>query len=285
VTSSQPFTAPASGRVHTDDVGLHYLDFGGDGPPLVLLHATGFHAWLWQPYAKRLRARFHVYALDQRGHGESDKPDTDYRWERFGRDLAGFLDALDLDAVRAVGHSKGATAIAAAAAAGCARLARAVLIEPVLVAGPPASAPADAAPLAVGARRRRGVWPDPATMLATLRAKPPFASWEAEFVRLYVEHGVADRPDGQVELRCPGEIEARVYAAAPMSDGFAFLDRLRVPALLVRGEHSPGFDGPHAAQALAHLADARLVTIAGAGHFAPMEHSTAVAAAIDDFLC
>jgi pimeloyl-ACP methyl ester carboxylesterase len=275
---------PASRHIRVGELRLRYLDFGGDGPPLVFLHATGFHAWLWAPYAARLRARFHVFALDQRGHGESDKPPTGYRWEAFGRDLAGVLDGLGLDRVRAVGHSKGATAIAAAAAAGTTRLARAVLIEPVLIAGPPAAAPADDAPLAVGARRRRNVWPDRATMRATLGAKPPFAAWEAEFLRLYVEHGVADRPDGQVELRCPGEIEAQVYARAPMIDGFALLEQLRVPTLVVRGETSPGLGPREAAEAVARLPDGRLATIARAGHFAPMERSADVAAVLDAFL-
>jgi len=274
----------ASRFVEGGDVRLHYLDFGGDGPPLVLLHATGFHAWLWEPYARRLAARFRVLTIDQRGHGESSKPSTGYRWEAFGADLAAVLDALGLDAVRAVGHSKGATAIAAAAAAGTDRLARAVLIEPVLMAGPPATEPAWDSPLAAGARRRRNVWPSREAMFDTLRAKMPFETWQDEFVRLYVDHGVADRPDGQVELRCPGAIEAQVYAEAPMTDGFALLERLTVPTLVVRGERSPGLGERELAEALRRLPAGTAVTIPGAGHFAPMERSDAVAAAIEGFL-
>jgi pimeloyl-ACP methyl ester carboxylesterase len=103
---------PAAADVRIGDIRLRYYDFGGDGPPLVFLHATGFHSWLWLPYARRFAGAYRVLAVDQRGHGASDKPPTGYRWEVFGRDFAAFLDALDLDAVRAVGHSKGATAIA-----------------------------------------------------------------------------------------------------------------------------------------------------------------------------
>jgi pimeloyl-ACP methyl ester carboxylesterase len=276
--------APASRDVRVRDLRLHYLDFDGDGPPLVFLHATGFHAWLWLPYAERLRARFRVIALDQRGHGQSDRPPQGYRWDEFGRDLAAFLAALDLRDVRAVGHSKGATAIAAAAAAGTDRLARAVLIEPVLVPGPPASEPAWESPLAVGARRRRNVWPSRDAMFTALRGKMPFETWEEEFVRLYVDHGVADRADSQVELLCPGAIEAQVYAEAPMSDGFAFLGALHVPALVVRGDRSPGLGEREMAAALARLTAGTSRTIPGAGHFAPMERSDAVGAAIEEFL-
>jgi pimeloyl-ACP methyl ester carboxylesterase len=263
---------------------LRYLDFGGDGPPLLFLHATGFHAWLWAPYAERFRATHRVLALDQRGHGESDKPPTGYRWEEFGADLAGVLDALALDRVHAVGHSKGATAIAGAAAAGTERLASAVLIDPVLFAGPLASAPVWESPIAAGARRRREVWPSRAAMFESLRARMPFETWREEFVRLYVDHGVADRPDGQVALLCPSAIEAQVYAHAPMTDGFALLERLTVPVLLVRGAQSPGLGAREVAEALRRLPAGTVLTVPGAGHFVPMEGPDEVMAAIAGFL-
>jgi pimeloyl-ACP methyl ester carboxylesterase len=275
---------PASHRVRVGGLELRYLDFGGDGPPLVFLHATGFHAALWEPYARRLTDRFHVLAPDQRGHGESDKPATGYRWEAFGRDFAGFLDVLDLRGVRAVGHSKGATAIAAAAAAGTTRLASAVLIEPVLIAGPPAAQPAHDSPMAVGARRRRAIWPSRDAMFAGLRGKMPFETWEEEFVRLYVDHGVADRADGQVELLCPGTIEAQVYAEAAMTDGFALLPHVRVPTLVVRGARSYGLAGSDVDEVMRRLSAGSLVTIPDAGHFVPMERSRAVADALARFL-
>jgi pimeloyl-ACP methyl ester carboxylesterase len=279
-----PPPEPTSRHVRVGDLQLRYLDFGGDGPPLVFLHATGFHSWLWAPYARRFTGTHHVLAFDHRGHGGSDKPATGYRWEQFGADLAGFLEALGLDGVRAVGHSKGATTIAAAAAEGTRRLARAVLIEPVLIPGPPATGPVHESPLAAGARKRRNVWPSRDAMFASLRGRMPFETWQEEFVRLYVDHGVADRPDGQVELLCPGEIEAQVYAEAPMTDGFALLEGLTVPTLVVRGEHSPGLGEREAAEVMRRLPAATLRTIPRAGHFVPMERPEEVAAAIADHL-
>jgi pimeloyl-ACP methyl ester carboxylesterase len=112
----------------------------------------------------------------------------------------------------------------------------------------------------------------------------PFETWRDEFVRLYVEHGVADRPDGQVELRCPGEIEAQVYAEAPTTDGFVLLERLTVPTLVVRGERSPGLGARETDDALRRLPHGTLRTIPGAGHFAPMERPEEVAAAIAEHL-
>src|SRR5437667_12711338 len=103
-------------------------------------------------------------------------------------------------------------------------------------------------------------------MFASLRGRVPFETWEEEFVRLYVEHGVADRPDGQVELLCPGEIEAQVYANAPLSDGFGFLERLAVPALVIRGELIPGLGEREAARAIRRLLEGPLGSVLSAGY-------------------
>jgi pimeloyl-ACP methyl ester carboxylesterase len=270
----------ASQFIAIGDLTLHYLDFGGNRPPLVFLHATGFHSWLWLPYVHHFVSRYRGVTLDHRGHGESDKPQTGYRWEAFGADFVGFLDALELENVLAVGHSKGGTAIAAAAAAGTRRLSRAVLIEPVLFPTPSALEPVWESPLAIGARRRRQVWPTRDAMFQALRERLPFATWAEEFVRLYVDHGVADRPDGQVELRCPGDVEAQVYAYAPMSDSFAFLEHLEIPTLLIRGENSPGLGQTDAAEALRRLPNGTLLTVPQCGHFVPMERPVELADAL-----
>ncbi len=275
---------PTDRHVRVGDLRFHYLDFGGDGPPLVFLHATGFHAWVWLPYVRRFAGRYRVLALDQRGHGESDKPPEGYGWEVFGADVKGFLDALDLEGVSAVGHSKGATAIAGAAAAGTHRLARAVLIEPVLISAPHLTEPAWENPLSSAARRRRHVWPSRDAMFTSLRAKMPFETWEEEFVRLYVDHGVADRAYGPVELLCPGEIEAQGYAHGPLHDGFKSLESLAVPTLVVRGARSPGLDATAAGETMRRLPAGTLRTIEGGGHFVPMERSADVGDAIAAFL-
>src|SRR5437764_15115046 len=110
-------------------------------------------------------------------------------------------------------------------------------------------------------------------MFASRRGLMPFGTWEEEFVRLYVDHGVGDRPDGQVELLCPGEIEAQVYAQAAMSDGFGFLEHLAVPALVIRGEQSPGFGEREAAAAIPRLSAGTLRTVGGAGRCGPLERT------------
>ena len=67
-------TTPAAAVTTPDGVAVAYYDFGGNGPPLLLAHATGFCGPVLAPLAARLRARFHCVALDLRAHGASDRP-------------------------------------------------------------------------------------------------------------------------------------------------------------------------------------------------------------------
>jgi pimeloyl-ACP methyl ester carboxylesterase len=154
----------------------------------------------------------------------------------------------------------------------------------VLIPGAPYPEPAWDNMLASGARRRREVWGSRDEMFAALRTKGAFATWEEEFVRLYVDHGVFDRPDGQVELRCPRDVEATIFAMGVMSSGFGFLEGLAVPALLVRGADSPSLPAVSGEEAMRRLPDGRLLAVERSGHFVPQERPEVVMAAIAAFL-
>lgn len=85
---------------------FHYRESGG-GRPIVLLHGLASNAKWWLLVEPLLGARFHVLSLDQRGHGESDKPDDGYDFDSVIGDLAAFIDALALERPVIVGHSWG----------------------------------------------------------------------------------------------------------------------------------------------------------------------------------
>ncbi len=88
-------------------VRLAYQVSGPPGaPPMVLLHGLGERGASWAPVLGALAARFRVYALDLRGHGDSDWPGS-YSFELMAGDVAGLLDRLALGAVTLVGHSMG----------------------------------------------------------------------------------------------------------------------------------------------------------------------------------
>ena len=124
---------PKSGTIGVNGLRLHTLDWGGDGDPIVLLHATGFLGRIYAPIASALTRIGHVYSYDQRGHGDSSPaPDGQYDWQRTMEDLAGFIRAMGFRGVRAFGHSAGATAIGSLACERPDLISRAVLTEPVM---------------------------------------------------------------------------------------------------------------------------------------------------------
>ncbi len=86
---------------------LHYRDWGGRGRPLLLLHGLASNARIWDLTAPRLAGGFRVVALDQRGHGLSDKPDGSYAFDEVTGDLAALIAALGLVRPLVVGHSWG----------------------------------------------------------------------------------------------------------------------------------------------------------------------------------
>ncbi len=113
-------------------------DYGGEGPPLLLVHGTGHNLEVWTPLAAILRDRFHILAFDMRGHGRTEVDSTDA--ERYWRDIGDIIASVGVATPVLVGHSTGAYAVAAHAAAGGACAGLALLDGFVLDARPSAEA-------------------------------------------------------------------------------------------------------------------------------------------------
>ena len=101
-----------------DNLALNVRHWPGDGPPFVLLHGLASNARTWDGVAQTLAQAGHaVYAVDQRGHGRSDKPDTGYDFVTVTEDLALLLDALALETPIVAGQSWGGNVVLAFGAA------------------------------------------------------------------------------------------------------------------------------------------------------------------------
>jgi len=264
-----------SSRVSVGDVTLHVQEWAGAGPPLVLVHPTGFLGAVWRPIIRRLRtAGFvgRILTFDQRGHGLSSKPDVGYEWPRFVDDAIALFRALGIHDAVGVGHSAGATTLAGLAAREPRRTRRLLMIDPILF-DPDLGAVVQGGDntMAARTRTRRLVWSSRDELFSSFRTREPYDTWTDEALRTYVELGTFDRPDGEVELLCPGRIEAQIYQNSASMDVFADLRALEIPVTLVRGEHSLSFPRERAERALGCLRNGRLVTVARAGHFIPME--------------
>lgn len=274
---------PRAGLVDCEGVRLRTWEWSGAGQPALLVHATGFHGRLWDPIACRLAPARRVIAIDQRGHGDSDKPEMDYHWRWFARDVACVVRALGLSGAVGIGHSGGAAAIARAELEGPGTFGALVLIEPIIYPPAPRRAPGIDA-LAAAARRRRMTWESRNQMLASWSGRPPFASWRREVLEAYVTHGARDRPGGAVELKCPGEYEARMFEQSGSLDSFQRLEGLRPPVLLLFGQQSATFTPAQRAVLAARIPRCAVREIPGATHFAPMEEPGRLAEEILAFL-
>ena len=108
---------------------FHYREYGARGRPLVLLHGVASTSRIWLLAGPLLAERFRVFALDQRGHGESGKPDRGYDFATVVGDLDAFIDALGLERPVVVGHSWGGNVALEYAAAHPERPAGLVLVD------------------------------------------------------------------------------------------------------------------------------------------------------------
>src|SRR5262249_62001198 len=72
---------------------VHYYEWPGSKPALIFLHPSSGYGRMWEATANHLGSRFRIYAIDQRGHGSSGRPDGDYSAEEDADDLRLFLTA------------------------------------------------------------------------------------------------------------------------------------------------------------------------------------------------
>jgi pimeloyl-ACP methyl ester carboxylesterase len=278
--SAQGFTVGTRART-SDGVGIATYDLGGDGPALLLAHATGFHALAWLPLAAHLRRSFHCFAFDLRGHGASDKdPSGAYDWHGFALDTVAVVDDLALGQPFAVGHSCGGAALLLAEEAEPGRFRGLYCWEPVVPNASDAAQMLAGNRLAPSARRRREVFDSRDDAYANYISKPPFSTLDPAAVRAYVDYGFEDLSDGAVRLRCRSEDEGRTYEAAPHNGVWSNLHLVAAPTTLACGGPDAHFGQEAIAAIAARMPDARTELFEDLNHFGPLQRPGEVAASI-----
>jgi len=124
-----PIVIPSDQFVTLDGVRFHYLDWGGDGDPLLLLAGLGCTAHVFAELAPHLRDRFRVLALTRRGHGLSDQVQSGHALADAAEDARRLLDALGIERAHVVGHSMGGGEVSALAARHPGRVAGVVYLD------------------------------------------------------------------------------------------------------------------------------------------------------------
>ncbi len=273
-----PAASPRSELFETrDGIRLHALAWpAGNGEaadgaaPIVLLHGGGANAHWWDHLAHRMAARHRVFALDFRGHGDSDYPQI-RRVGAFNDDLEDLLAWLGREDAILIGHSLGA-AVALDHATRFPRT-RALVLVDLARGGHPATG--RRARLALSLRRSYRTREEAIERFRFL----PESSHASEALRAAIgAHSVREEADGRYGYKFDPAWFA--LPSRPRPD----LGRLRLPTLLVRGSESTLLTAEAARDFLAEVPSARLVEIPEAGHHVLVDQPERLLAAIESFL-
>ncbi len=256
-----------------DGLGLHLLDWGGEGrTPLLLLHGFTGHAHAWDTLSIALQPHFRVLALDQRGHGDSDPAEVYDALAAFG-DIGGVVDQLALAPLVLVGLSMGGRNAMYFAA----KRPDAVRKLVVLDIGPEISRRAtEAAP----GPPEPPVWESIEQAAQHLHRANPYPG--IHYYRWVVSHSLRARPDGTLVWAWHPSVKER--RAPSTLDWWAVLRDIAAPTLVLRGESSPVLDRDVAERMARELPRGRFVEIPRAVHTLHEDNPEAVLAALREFL-
>lgn len=251
----------------TDGVELAIHDLGGDGPPLLFVHATGFHGRCYTQIARRLHDTRHCWAPDLRGHGASTIPADDrFAWAGMADDLCAVLDALEIDEpIDFVGHSMGGATVVATELRRPGTIRTAWLFEPILF--PPMGD--NPSTMSDVARNRRATFDSHEAVIERYGSRPPFSAVDPDVLEDYVRFGFEPTDDG-VTLSCTPESEARTFESVDYSV-FGRLGEIDADITVIASTDGapPALIAPMVAEA---IPTAELVAWDGETHFGPFTH-------------
>lgn len=260
------------GWIQLNELRLALVDFGGEGKPgLLLLHGLFGRATTWQSTASWLTPHFHVVALDQRGHGWSDKPERAYTRKHYVQDAAEAIRALNLAPAVVIGHSMGALN-AWVLAAQCPELVQALVLEDMTAA----TASLDAGE---SVRRWLASWPLPFPSLAAVKE---FFDRDEPNEGNYFQEIMREQPDGYVPLFQP-EHMVQTSNGVHDRDYWEELEQVQCPALVVKGSESESVreELQEMARRLPH---GQYAEVAGAFHVVHYNQPEAWRSAVEPFV-
>ena len=268
---------------------MHFLEFGGSGPPLHFAHANGYPPGSYRRLLTALAAMHRVEAICFRPLWQAydQRPDIG-GWERLAQDLIELIERRFDEPVHGVGHSMGGVATLFAAARRPELFRTVVLLDPVFLPLRHVLAmrltPRGRRrwlPLIRKALDRPHQFADRQAAFDFHRRARAFARLSDEALRDYVEAGTRETATG-VELRYPGAWEAEVYATVPHV--WRKLARCPVPMMGLRGADSETVGAAAWRRWQRLQPGATFVQIEHAGHLVPMERPDETAAAVARFL-
>ncbi len=274
-------------EILTQDIGdtsIQYLHYPGEGPAVVMLHATGFLPWLWHPIARELAGKYRVLAPYFCDHRHAD-PEEGLEWMQLADDLCRFCRSLEIRKPFLVCHSMGATVMTLAEATHGPVAERMIIIEPIFL-------PADfyrmnitleQHPLASKSIKRKNSWTGEDDARSYLRSRQLFKNWDDEMLELYIRYGMVPGETGGLSLACHPRREAALFMGSVKYDPWPLLPRIACPVLVVEGETSENRHFINLGAAASSMPLGRHHIVPGAGHLVPMEKPDDVIRSIREF--
>ena len=254
---------------------LHYLDWGTAGKqPLVLLHGIARSAHNFDHLAPHFTARFHVLAVDMRGHGDSDwHPAGAYFVEDYVSDIEALIDSLGLRRIVLWGNSTGGRVAQMIAGRHPARVSAAI-IEDV---GPER-------PAAISSRRASRMkeeesgWASVEDLLA--KTKIDYPRTPDHVLRAFVEHASCRRADGRIIWKRDPAI-LKGFVPTELWDT---VGRITAPIAYIVGGASAIVPLETQQRLSAMLPRAEITTLPGLGHYPSDEEPARFLEVVDQFL-
>jgi pimeloyl-ACP methyl ester carboxylesterase len=273
-TSAKPESMePTSHFYYSDRLKLQFWDFGQDGkPPLVLVHGGLDHARSWDWVAHSLRDRYHVYAPDLRGHGNSAwAPGAMYSVAEYILDLSVLLDIIGDFPIRLVGHSLGGVVVLHYAGIYPDRVRKAVSIEGMgfpqghRIHGPPPDRLRGWVERAREVeKRQQKSYPSLETAVARMKEANPHLS--DEVARHLTRHGTNWDANGGLVWKFDNYVRALSPYGHSIADTTEIYAQITAPTLLFWGQESfapPPEEDPR----FKAIRNRRLIPVAKAGHW------------------
>ncbi|TAL36645.1 MAG: alpha/beta hydrolase [Spirochaetes bacterium] len=277
---------PAVRTQSIGDTSLQYLDYEGDGAPILLLHATGFLPWMWHPIARELAGDHRVIAPYFCDHRYAEPEEGGLEWLLLAEDLCRLCTSLAIEDPFLVGHSMGGTVITLANALHGQPARAMVLIEPIFLPEELYSLKmsVDQHPLASKSIKRRSTWENDAQVREYLRSRKLFRNWDEEMLELYIRYGMVPGENGGLTLACSPRHEAALFMGSVRYNPWPLLEKIQCPVMVVEGGESENRHFIDLGKASARFPRAVYRVVPGAGHLVPMEKPKETIALIKEML-
>lgn len=278
---------PREHRLPTSAGDLAWFEWGtpGQGPSVLLLHATGFHARVWDAVVVALPPGTHVIAPDLPGHGRSFRPDSLSDWAAIANAILPLIDQYGAQSLVGAGHSMGGYCLTRLAAERADAFRHILLIDPVIL--PPCIYDPSAEvvdPDAHPVSKRRNHWVNAEEMFGRFASREPYSKWQPEVLADYCRWGLVPVAEGDtLELGCPPRLEASCYLGSAHNDPYPLVAQVTCPVTLLRApqpERASPMDfspSPTWSGLADRFADARDILWDDVTHFIPMEQPARVA--------